>query len=285
MQDDNIKDMNNIIINTTCPPGTDLLEIVLRRQPRQICLALIDPLLLDQLLSVVPIQPVHQLDRTLAHPRNGADIPERLDPAKKVASKVYGASCNRYGTPSVSNSIFASSDNDVPADSLNVRRKIKMIAVSDQEIFWSSSGAGSGRIGRCARGEVKCLLQSFVALSQRLLGDVRQVADFAECTWYMCLTTRNENARRDDSIEGLAAQQFFFIRSLVELFRDVADGFGEGELVAPIGDVSEGSEEIALRTRALGTRGGALQLTGYARATITETDDSVQLLNAFQQWI
>lgn len=156
-----------------------------------------------------------------------------------MAGKVYSAAGNGYGTPTISDAVFASSDNDIPAYRLDVGREIEVIAVAYEEVFWSGGRASSCCVGSCARGEVESLLQCFVALSQRLLRYVCQIAYFAESTRDMCLTASNEYAGSDDCVEGLATQQLFLVGPLIKLFGDVADSFWEGELVTPIRDVSE----------------------------------------------
>jgi len=67
----------------------------------------------------------------------------------------------------------------------------------------------------------------------------------------MSLATRNENTGSNNGVEGLAAQELLLVGPLVELLRDVADGLGKGKLVAPAGDIAEGSEEVALGTGTL----------------------------------
>ena len=78
-----------------------------------------------------------------------------------------------------------------------------------------------------------------------------EIAYLPERTGHPGLPTRNEDTRSNDRIERLPSQQLLLVRAFVQLFRNVADSLWEGELVAPAGDVAEGSEDVSFRTRAL----------------------------------
>ena len=122
-----------------------------------------------------------------------------------------------------------------------------MVAVPHQQVLRTGGTAGRDGVAVLGRagGEVERLLECLVALSEDLLTDVREVADLAERARDMRLSTRDEDARRDDRLQRLAAEQFLLVRSLVQLFRDIGDGFGEGELVTPAGDVTERLQKVA----------------------------------------
>jgi hypothetical protein len=66
-----------------------------------------------------------------------------------------------------------------------------------------------------------------------------EVANLAERAGHMGLATRDEDARRDDSVQRLAAQQLFLVCTLVELFGNVADRFGQRELITPARNVAK----------------------------------------------
>jgi hypothetical protein len=109
-----------------------LLHPVLGRQPLHIRPALIDPLLLYQLLPICPIQPINQLDRALADTSNCTDVPHRFHLAKEVACEVDGTACNRHWTSPICDAMFTSGDNDVATNRLDIRRKVEVIAVPYQ---------------------------------------------------------------------------------------------------------------------------------------------------------
>jgi len=93
------------------------------------------------------------------------------------------------------------------------------------------------RLKACSRG--------FVALSEGLLRHLRKFADLPETAGNMGLTTGNEDASGDDSFHRLSSEELFFIRTLIDLLRYVADRFWERELLAHGRDVSEGGEYVS----------------------------------------
>lgn len=111
-----------------------------------------------------------------------------------------------------------------------------MVAVTNEEIFWAGRddlGAVAAAVVLCAWTEVERLLKRLVALTKDLLADVREVTDLPERTGNMRLSTGDEDASCDNSLEWLAAKELLLVGTLVQLLRDIRDGLWEGELVAP----------------------------------------------------
>ena len=114
---------------------------------------------------------------------------------------------------------------------------------------------------------------------------MREVAELAECPWYVGLSTGDENAGGGDGFLRLALQDALVVYPLVQLLRDIADRLRECKLVAARRDVAEGGKDVALRARSLGTGGCALQFPCHARAAISEADDRVELLDALEEGV
>lgn len=127
-----------------------------------------------------------------------------------------------------------------------------MITVPNEQCLWSSR-----RVVRIVvlssstRRQIKRLFERLVTLAKRLLRHMRQVANFSKRPRNVRLTTRNKDACSNDSLQGLATEKLFFVRSLVQLLGDVADCFGQRELIAPAADIAERSEQVALGARTL----------------------------------
>jgi hypothetical protein len=85
-----------------------------------------------------------------------------------------------------------------------------------------------------------------------------EVANLAECAGHVGLAARDEDARCDDGVQQLATQQLFLVCTFVELFGNVADRFGQRELVTPARNVAKRGEKVPLGMRILGTRCHAL---------------------------
>ena len=86
----------------------------------------------------------------------------------------------------------------------------------------------------------------------------------------MGLPTGDEDASRYDGLERLAAEQLLLVGPIVELFRDVGDGFRKGELVAPTRDIAEGLEEddrvsVVLSGRGVVHGGAEIEIHGSER--------------------
>ena len=137
----------------------------------------------------------------------------------------------------------------------------------------------------CAGSQVERLLQRLVALAEDLLANLREVADLAERTRYVSLPTRDEDARGDDSLKRLAAEQLLLVGPLIELLRDVGNGFWKGELVAPTRDVAEGLKQVPFRARTLGSVVRTLELLRQTRTTVLEGDAGVELLDTLHQGV
>lgn len=129
-----------------------------------------------------------------------------------------------------------------------MRRKIEMVAVTDEEILWAGGdGEGAGGVVLLRAGvEIEGLLERLVALTEDLLADVREVADLPERTGYVCLSAGDEDASCDDGFERFSAKELLLVRTLIELLGNIGDGLRKGELIAPGGNVAEGGEEVAL---------------------------------------
>lgn len=114
---------------------------------------------------------------------------------------------------------------------------------------------------------------------------MRQIAYLPKRSGNVSLPAGYKYARSDNGFEGFATQQLLVVRTLVQLFGDIADGLWEGELVTPTRDVAERGEDVALGSSALGACGSALEVARHAGATIFETDDGVQLLDTLHQGV
>jgi len=127
-----------------------------------------------------------------------------------------------------------------------------MIAVPDEERLRSSRWV-IGVVALCSgtRRQIERLFECLVALSKRLLRHVCQVTNLSKRPRNVRLATGDKDACSDDSLEGLSTEKLFFVRSFVKLLGDVADGFGQRELIALAYDVAERSEVVALGARAL----------------------------------
>jgi len=103
----------------------------------QFSLAVINPLLFNQLLFVRIIEPIDQLNGPFADSCDKTNFPNRLHLAQQVTGKINRPSSNRNGTTTVSNSMLSGCDYDVPTDRLHIRRQIEVVAISNEKIFWS----------------------------------------------------------------------------------------------------------------------------------------------------
>lgn len=190
-------------------------------------LAVLDPLLLDQLLPLKIVQPIHQLDRPLADSCHSTDVPCGLWLAQQQTRKVYRTTRNRHGAPPIRDPVLTRGNDDIRTNRLHANRQIEMIAVPHEQRLRSSRRVvrivtlcgGTGR-------EIERLFERLVALPERLLRHVRQVTNLSKRPRYVRLATRDKYACSDDSLEGLSTKKLFFVRSLVKLLGDIANGFG-----------------------------------------------------------
>jgi len=231
------------------PTSTTSLASTLDRQSVKSCLALLDPLLVHQLLPFGVVQSVHQPDCAFTDTRDRTDVPGRPRFSEKVGGEVDGTSRDGDGASSICDTELACRSDDVTADWLNVGREIEMVTVTTEEVF----GAGSGvrvvvAIGGGARGEVESLLEGFVALSEGLFRHLREFANLPETTGDVGLTTGNEDASGDNSLHWLSSKEFLFVGAFVDLFRYIADRLRERKLLAHGRDVSEGGEYVSFRS-------------------------------------
>lgn len=99
------------------------------------------------------------------------------------------------------------------------------------------------------------------------------------------LTTRNENASRDDCIKVLLPPQLFFIRTFVQVFCDVADCLREGELSSnnALGQDAQGWGGCDLRT----ATATFIAFKSYSRVERRALSAGEQLLmaRASMQWV
>ena len=191
-----------------------------------VSLALLNPLLLDQLLPLGIVQPVHQLDRPLTDPSNCTDIPSGLWLAQQQTRKVNRTTRNRHRTPPIGNPMLPRRNNDIRTNRLHADRQIEMIAVPhEQRLRPRRRIVRIVALSGGTRREIEGLLERLVALPERLLRHVRQVTNLSKRSRNVRLATGDEYACSDDGLEGLSTEKLFFVRALVELLGDVADGF------------------------------------------------------------
>jgi len=150
--------------------------------------------------------------------------------SKKEGGEVDSTSRDGNGTSSVRDTELACLPDDVTADRLKIGRKIEVVTITAEEVF---GACGSIRVmiavSRGARGEVESLLEGFVALSERLFGDLGELADLPETAGNVGLTTGDEDACGDDSLHRFSPEEFFFIGPLVDLLRYIANRLRERE--------------------------------------------------------
>ena len=72
------------------------LRPALHRQPLQLRLAFLDPLILYQLLLLSEVQTIYQLDRSFADTSDTAYLPHSLRLVEQTAREVDCAAGNRY---------------------------------------------------------------------------------------------------------------------------------------------------------------------------------------------
>jgi hypothetical protein len=75
----------------------------------------------------------------------------------------------------------------------------------------------------------------------------------------MRLSTRDENASSYDGVECFPAKKLLLVCSLVHLFRNITTCPWQRELIAPVGNVSEGGQDAAFSTIGLATGCGSLK--------------------------
>ena len=197
-------------------------------QPVENCLALLNPFLVHQLLPFGIVQLVHQPNCAFTDTGNRADVPGRSWFSKKVGGEVDGTSRDGYGTSSIRDTELARRPDDVTTNRLNVGREIEVVTVTAEEVFGTGGRvrvvvAVSGGPG----GEVESLFKGFVALPEGLFRHLREFANFPKTAWDVGLTTGNEDASGDDSLDWLSSEKFLFVGTLVDLFGYVADRFRE----------------------------------------------------------
>ena len=163
-----------------------------------------------------------------------------------MGGEVDGTACNGDGTSSIRDTELACLSDDVTADGLDVGREIEVVTVTAEEVF----GAGGSvrvmvTVSGGTGGKIEGLLEGFVALSEGLFRHLGKFADLPKTAGNMGLTTGNKDASGDDSFHWLSSEELFFIGTFVDLLRYVADRFGERELLAHGGDVSEGGEYVS----------------------------------------
>jgi hypothetical protein len=203
-----------------------------------------------------------------------------------VGGEIDSTSRDGDGTSSIGNAELACLSNDVAANWLNVRREIKVVAVTAEEVFGTSSGVRVVvAISGCAGGEVESLLEGFVALSEGLFRHLREFANLPEATGDVGLTAGDEDASGDNSLHGFSSKELLFVGTLVDLLSNIANRLREGKLLAHGRDVSEGGEYVSFGSRAMGSRGRSLKFARETRTAIAEADHSVELLNALHQGI
>lgn len=204
-----------------------LQALLVSGQVIHVGLAILDPLLLDQLLPLIIVEPIHQLDRSLTDARNSTDIPCRLWLAQQQTRKIYRTTCNRHRTSPIRNPMLPRRDNDIRTNRLHADRQIQMIAVPHQQRLRPRRRIVCiVTLRRRPRREIERLFECLVTLSERLLRHVCQVANLSKRPRNVRLATRDEDACGDDRLEGLSAEKLFFVRPLVQLLGDVANGFG-----------------------------------------------------------
>lgn len=206
--------------------------------------------------------------------------------SEEVGGEVDCTSRDGNGTSPIRNTELACLPDDVTADRLDVGREVEVVTVTNEEVFGPGSGVRAvTAVGGCTGSEIESLLESFVALSEGLFRHLREFADLPETPRDVGLTTSDKDAGGDDSLHGLSSEEFFFVGTLVDLLRDIANRFRERKLLAHGRNVSEGGEYISFGSRAVGSRGCSLKFARETRTAVAEADHSVELLNAFHQGI
>ena len=94
-----------------------------------------NPALGEKTTLVVVVNSIHEFNRALAHTCHRADLLRRFRLTEKVAGEVDGTSSDRNRATTIAIANLASELDDIAANGLEVRRKIEVVAVPNQQVF------------------------------------------------------------------------------------------------------------------------------------------------------
>ena len=182
--------------------------------------------------------------------------------AKEHAGKVDRAA--RDGDRAASNGdvILPRAASDGLAVGLERNGEVEVVPVAHHEVL------GRGRcskvwvvaLGGGPRLEVECALEGLVALPDLLLRHPRQLAYLAERPRNGGLPAGNEDARRDDGVNALPAQELLLVAALIELLGGVGDSLGHLVPVARVLNKLRDMRDAALRLFIVRARVGTLEI-------------------------